>query len=340
MTQKKTTILDIAQTLCMSRNTVSKALNGSSSVSDKAREAILNKAKEMNYKGFIYDQHQDAPSVRSGNIVFLTGNFSAQALFWPFVVKGIEEIVSQVNYNFSIKLIREDDLNSDTLPFHFNKDDMDGIICTELYHKPYIDKLISTNIPLILIDSVSDVFDNVLEYDVVLMENIHSIQILTTKLIEAGHKKLGFVGKINHCRSFYERYLGFNQAFTSIGTIPPNVYNIIPEKDIYPVEWLMMKLKSLSELPTALVCANDSIAINVMKAAKNLNLQIPGDLAITGFDDVSEASLVEPPLTTVNIHKEALGKRAAEILLWRIKNPNRPFEITYIENILRYRNSI
>jgi LacI family transcriptional regulator len=340
MTTKKTTIIDIANALGMSRNTISKALNGSGNVSDKNRESILSKAKELNYKGFINGNQKDVSTSHSGNIVFLTSNFTVQELFWPFVVKGIEEILSQANYNFSIKLIREDDLMKDALPLHFNASEIDGIICTELYHKPYIDKLVATNIPLVLIDSVYDVFEYPLTYDIVLMENNYSIQKLTTKLMELGHEKIGFVGQINHCRSFYERFIGFNQSFTQRGLVVPTAFNIIPDNDNYSVEWLMQKLKGLAELPTALVCANDAIAINVMTAAKCLDLRIPEDLSVTGYDDISEASLLEPHLTTVNIQKEALGNRAAEILLWRIQNPMRPFSITYIENVIHFRDSV
>ncbi|NDL67285.1 LacI family DNA-binding transcriptional regulator [Anaerotalea alkaliphila] len=340
MASNKTTILDIAHALGMSRNTVSKALKGGDGVSDKTIELIINKAREMGYKGHMEPLPPSSPIPAKGSIVFLTGNFSAHALFWPAVVKGVEGTVSQSGFQFTIKLVREEELANGSFPSHLNREDVVGIICTELYDRRYIDQLTATGIPLVMIDSVFDVFNEALPYDLLLMENQHSIHRLVSLLLEKGHERIGFAGKPDHCRSFYERYMGFKLAFFTSGELPPTAYSILPETDNYAVERLMGKLQEMPEFPTALVCANDHIALNVIKAARNLGLRVPEDLSVTGFDDISLATLVEPNLTTVNIHRVSLGKRAAELLLWRISHPDRPYETTYLENTIQLRNSI
>ncbi len=81
-----------------------------------------------------------------------------------------------------------------------------------------------------------------------------------------------------------------------------------------------LKGKVLEELPTAFYCANDVTAIGVMKAIRETGFSIPGDIAVVGLDDVDMASYVTPPLTTVKIQKEELGRTAAKILVDKIES--------------------
>ncbi len=75
--------------------------------------------------------------------------------------------------------------------------------------------------------------------------------------------------------------------------------------------------------PTAIFAANDLMAIGVMQALRERGIDIPGDVAVAGFDDISAARLVTPPLTTVAQFQDRMGARAAEILLARLKgNPS------------------
>lgn len=335
----KVTIKEISEALGMSRNTVSKAFTDSSQVSIQTRDLVLKTAQEMNYRGFGINEILSPSKQAKGTIVFLTNAFSTKDLFWPRVISGIEELSSDEGYTFSIKMFRRDDMNNISIPLYFDKQEVKGIICTELYDERFIQQLVDTGIPLVMIDTVSTAFEQELKYDVVLMENMFSVHSLTAMLIKKGHRRIGFVGKPDYCRSFYERYLGFTFACSKFQIQMTEKYCLIPDIDNYSVDWIVDCLQRMVELPSALVCVNDSVAIKVMQAAEQMGLVLPSDLSITGFDDISEASFVKPALTTIDIQKEALGKRAAEILFWRIKNKARPFEITYLENVFKFRDS-
>lgn len=339
MARVRTTISDIAEALGMSRNTVSKALTNSSQVTMKTRELVVAKARELNYRGAGFLPTSGPSKGALGSVVFVTRSFQATDLFWPQVVRGVEEIVSAAGYNFSIRMMRTEDDQSLSMAEYVRANKVSGIICTELYDQAFIQHLESANVPLVMIDTVWNAFDSDLNYDVVLMENLHSTKNLTSMLIRKGHTRIGFVGKIDHCRSFYERYLGFTMACAHHNLPSMDRFNLNPVIDDYSADWLVSQLSRLDELPSALICANDSVAIRVYQAARLLGLRVPDDLAVTGFDDVVEARFLEPQLTTVDIPKEALGKRAAEVLLWRILNPDRPFEITYVENTIKLRGS-
>jgi DNA-binding LacI/PurR family transcriptional regulator len=89
----------------------------------------------------------------------------------------------------------------------------------------------------------------------------------------------------------------------------------------------------------ALVCGCDTIAIGAMRAAKECGLRLPDDLAITGFDDISYASDIEPSLTTVHVPKELLGILAARRLIERINHPDLPTTIQVVPTTLVVRAS-
>ena len=93
------------------------------------------------------------------------------------------------------------------------------------------------------------------------------------------------------------------------------------------------------KLPTAFVCANDSIALYVMTVLMKLGIDVPGQCSITGFDNIKDAALASPKLSTVHVNKEALGQRAVDTLLWRIAHPDGPKEKILLAGDLLIRES-
>jgi len=338
--KKNVTIQDIANELGLSRNTVSKALNNSSNIPESTKEKVLKKALEMNYKQFAYFDKENINPKNTGNIVLLAGSSPLDPWFWSYVLHGLEKKISDEGYTLSIIIVKPEDMSQLSLPSNFNKESVDGIICFEIFDKNYINEIASTNIPIVFIDTTADITYGKIVGDIVLMENDMSTYHLTNELIKRGHSKIGFIGEYTHCRGFFERWKGFKRALED-ANIPLNYqYNITEENQPYDPTWIKQQLESFKELPTAFVCANDHIAIQVMQAIKSMSLNIPNDISICGFDDTSQSLIVDPPLTTVHIPKETLGLYAAEILFQRLRNPNRPFQITYIQTEVKVRDSI
>ncbi len=341
---KKITMQAIAKQVNMSRNTVSKALNNDPSVTEKTRKIVISAAKAMGYKGFLPDSSNQTikEDISHKHILVLTHRFSESSPFWPLVWNGVEQKVRESGHSFAISMIGKDDIENLQLPTIFNNQKFDGIICSEIFDKAYIKLLIDIGIPLISIDGYYDPDTPNATFDYVLMENSTSISKLVNHLLVLGHTKIGFVGNYTHCRGFFERYAGFKQAYMFKGLDFDRKFDITADKpdNISDDEWYVKELKNLNSIPTAFVCANDFIAIHVMKAAKKLGLRIPEDLSVTGFDGLKECTIIEPHLTTVETNKEVLGYRAVELLLWRMDNPDYPFEVTHIENFIRFRDSI
>lgn len=333
MRKEKVSIQDIADSLGLSRNTVSKALNGHVSIPEVTRNKVIEKAISLKYKQFTFMNSENLISKKSGNIALITHHMPTNSHFGSSMLSGLEKRISAEGYNLSIHILRETEINALILPNNFDKTSVDGIICIELFDKKYTQLINSLQIPTIFIDTISDIMYPELNADIILMENEHSTYLITKNLIYNGHTKIGFVGDYNHCKSFNERWTGFRRALTDSNQ-QLDLSLCILEDDRCPysdLEWIIKQIDKIEQLPSAFVCANDFIAINVMSALKSKNIKIPDDVVICGFDDAYESRIVDPQLTTVHIFSGEMGIIAAEMLLSRLENPSKPSQITHVK---------
>ena len=92
-------------------------------------------------------------------------------------------------------------------------------------------------------------------------------------------------------------------------------------------------------MPDAFICANDYLAINTITTLKRHGVLIPDEVMVTGFDGTPQSSIVEPALTTAWIPSNDIGRLAADMLLARIENPDRPFQSAYVKTTPLWRDS-
>jgi LacI family transcriptional regulator len=121
-----------------------------------------------------------------------------------------------------------------------------------------------------------------------------------------------------------QRLQGYKDGLAAVG-IPLNEDLI--EMGDYTTETAVIcarKLLSLRERPTAIFAANDVSAIGVYQAARELGLQVPGDLSVIGFDNLREAAQLNPPLTTIDQSLEKMGTIATEMLVELVKGKSLP----------------
>jgi LacI family transcriptional regulator len=344
MLNKKITVQDIADELGISRNTVSKALNNTGTLADATKSKIIQKAIEMGYKQFAYVNNKSLFSTNvSANkeIALFTHSMPNSTHFGSYLLSGFEEKISNQGYRLPMYVIRDNELNSSSLPSNFNPETIDGIICIELFDKKYSQLICELGIPTLFVDSPCTHNNSPVNADILLMENYHSIYNMTKTLIDNNKTNIGFIGDIYHCESFYERWKGYCAALFD-SKIHFDISSSILENDKEPYgnsEWLGNKIMEISVLPDAFICANDFIAINVIKALKHKNLSVPDDILICGFDDSMESKIIEPHLTTVNIPSYEMGDIAANLLLSRIDNPSIPFRTMHVRTLVKFRAS-
>ena len=171
--------------------------------------------------------------------------------------------------------------------------------------------------------------------------SLHDAPQLVEHLIGKGARRIGFVGDPYHCNSFHERWIGFYNALANAELPLEKALCILdPDTASYgDAAWLAEKLRRMPQLPDALICVNDYIALHAMTALKQLGLSIPEQIMVTGFDGTAQSAVVEPSLTTVQIPGAEIGRIAADMLLSRIANPDRPPISVYMKTTPIWRES-
>jgi len=137
----------------------------------------------------------------------------------------------------------------------------------------------------------------------------------TRHLVELGHERIGFLGGRTELDSSRLREHGYRDAMKGAGLPTPMHYVRESRYDPDVAEALALEMLALPQRPTAIFAANDVTAIRVLSAAKMLGLRVPEDVSVIGFDDIPQASLVSPSLTTVRQPLGAMGHAAMEMLL-------------------------
>ncbi len=331
MALKRTTMQDIADACGLSRNTVSKVFNGRGSVPEATRKLVLDTALELGY----YQHPGDAalPAERGAQIALLTQHKLLSHNFGAFFITSFTDQICRVGYTVKIYEISAEELAKKKLPPHLDLDEAEGILGIELFDREYLNMICSLRKPTVFVDGYARASLQQIGCDYVSMENIASETALVNRMIASGARRLGFVGDIEHCNSFYERWTGFCMALSEAGIPIDRAACILAEdSDAYgDPEWLSAQLAAMPELPDAFACANDYLAIHLMTALKRRGLSLPSDVMLAGFDGSLEASVVEPTLTTARIPSAEIGRLAASVLSERIRFPERSFRWTYVK---------
>ncbi|HJA93467.1 MAG TPA: LacI family DNA-binding transcriptional regulator [Candidatus Eisenbergiella merdipullorum] len=336
---KKVTIQDIADALGVSRNTVSKALNNTGILAESTRHRVLEKAAELGYKQFVY--YPEAVSVSSAptrELALFTQSMPRGSHFGSYAINTFQERISANGCRLSIFLIREPEISALQLPIGFDRDRTDGIVCIELFDPEYTKMLGKLGIPILFMDTSANLDFYQVNADLLLMENHDSVYRLTASLIRNGCRRLSFAGDIRHCLSFYERWQGFSDALRD-AHLEPFGTRFLGKEVFQNIQDLSAAISQLPGLPEVFICANDFIALDLIRALKKHGIEVPDDVSIAGFDDAPESRVVEPHMTTVHIPSTQMGYIAADMLLSRIENPDMPYRITHVRTDICYRAS-
>lgn len=345
---ERVTIQDIADALGLSRNTVSKAINNTGVLADATREKILQKAIEMGYKQFSYlaslpnSQETAEETVKSvGEIALFTGNVLGNSHFASIMLDKFQKDISALGYSMSIHRVSSENFNTMSLPITFNLENTKGIMCIEMFDYNYCKMLTDLGYPTLLVDGPVLSYAKPLNADMLLMNNDTGIFSLIDAMKKKGLHKIGFVGEVTHCRSFFERYTAFRDAMYLFSLPITEEYSFTqahPNTMQY-TEYLYHSIQKMKELPELFICANDFIAIDLLQALKKQGIKCPEDILIFGFDDSPESRMITPKLSTCHIHSQIMGFSAVQLLISRINQPDLNYRTLYTETDLIYRDS-
>lgn len=326
------TIKDIAKLANVSHTTVSRALNDSPLINEETKEKIKAIAKQMNYV-----PNYNAKSLvlnKSYNIAvfFSTIGHGTSSSFFHEAIEGVNSVIRE-NYNLVVRGIDDykDFLFIDNKRF-------DGIILISQSENDnaFIYNVINKNIPLVVLNR--EVEENSI-VNIVSAERKGAYDAVMY-LIENGHRDIALIEGLRGFKSTADRKDGFINALIEKQVRLRSDYMVEGEYDIKSGYEAMKKLLGLSQIPTAVFCSNDDMAVGAMKAIFDARLKVPEDISIVGFDDSIVCDYVTPALTTVKKPTKEMSIKGALKLLDMIEGHKFSAEKLYVNTELVIRKSV
>ncbi len=330
------TLKDIAQRSGLSIYTVSTILNGKPDASLKTQERVIKIAKELNYRPNYFARRLKNVMANTIGLVLPFDSTIFTSESFNLMLQGLEPALSNHDYRIMLLCVGPQFERRDHYIQLFREKIFDGIIVFAPEPKDFEIMMQELGtLPLLLINSNEENHG----INFIGVDNIQSIYTMTHYLIQHGHQDIAFINVPHSIADARERFKGFHKAMTE---------HALPINDLFIVEtnWYCERpgfneaaqlLRDPSKRPTAIICFDDIIAINAIKAAHHAGLNIPNDVSIVGFDDIPYATLVEPQLSTIRQPLEQMGHAAADKIIRIIegKEPNMVRKTFHAELIVR-----
>ena len=312
----------IADTLNISKVSVSNALAGKSGVSAATKEKVYATARVLGYP-FVDPEAKKKVALLIPKRNLFSGNFA----FYSIISFRFLELAAQYFDVTTIPVSNEDENRLVTT----NLNSYEFIVMVATFKGEYKQKVEKLGIPIIQVDT----YRYPITCDTVYYNNfLHGYQ-LTSLLLENGHTDIGFIGDLSTSSSRMDRYFGMKRALMEKGITHNPTFNI-PE-NFHEIS--AKKLQLPSPMPTAFVCHSDKAAYNIIVLLENLGYSVPKDISIVSFDNI-EQSKRGGFLTTVDIDEETLAQETYNLLVWRRDHPEKPARIVTLNGELVVRNSI
>lgn len=317
MDNNKPTIVDVARLAKVSVATVSRVVNGKQIVKDKTRKIVEKAIKELNYVPNISARELTSGKKTTIGVVVP----SVYNMFFAEVIDGIENRLSETEYSLILSCAHNDLEKEVDCINNLISRSVAGIIIISPNTRGMNVKLyedIAKKTPLVFING----YYHIPGASYVTNDEALGIEEAILYLKELNHEKILLVRGENS-DSYNIKELAFrNLLGETITNIDDYIVNIGLGNTKSTLDNSLLKLteKIKSTDATAIVCCNDIMAIGAINACKKLNLKVPEDISIIGFDNIDIANYVTPPLTTVDQNMQELGISATNLLIEKISS--------------------
>jgi LacI family transcriptional regulator len=306
--ERRVTLHDISVATGLSLASISLALNDKAGVSSGTKQRVIDAARNLGYT------HAAARSTRTFPVVsVIVERLPVAIISDPFnrpILQGLESEARRHDYRVAMEFVGPDDHPDDA---HWTQGSTAGVIILgggDLSTE-WVQAAADSAIPTVMVDH----YVPGLALPTVISDNLAGAHAITTHVLEMGHRRIGFIRGPSKYWSLNERLAGFMLALQQADIwldqrlMPPRVSH--SEEKGYGEMGILL---DLPDPPTAVVVVSDKAAIGAYRAANERGLLIPDDISIVGFDDLEVARALHPPLTTVHISGEEMGRVSFERL--------------------------
>ncbi|MFL6447615.1 MAG: LacI family DNA-binding transcriptional regulator [Bryobacteraceae bacterium] len=316
-------IKDIARLAGVSHSTVSRALHKSPLIPPATAQRIQQIAQEQGYTASAVARSLVTRRTQAIGVV-------VTSIADPFngdVVAGIEEVANERGYSVILATSQADPDRELAVVRSCQERRVDGIlVASSRVGALYVPVLSELDVPIVLINNQhgSDFAYSIR------IDNVHGMRLATEHLLALGHRRIAYVGDRFGLHSDEERFAGYASALAAC-QIPLDkelVANGNGKAD--EAGSALDQLLKRGAMPSAIACYNDMTALGLMQRAQELGISVPGELSVTGFDDIPFAAFAMPPLTTVRQPRREMGRQAMRLLFARLSDE--PAEKTSVIN--------
>ena len=319
------TLYDVARAAGVSTATVSRVVHGQAGVRSSTRQHVLEVIEKL---GYVPDSAAQSMARHRKEVIGLVSIESRGPeteieqeglLFIEEVLRGVEEALRPVGWSVLISVLREVDRLGAYQQLQKVSAKVDGMLISEGIVSSDQLALLTARIPIVLVaGSVSQPYA-----DVICADNWHGADALARHMIEQhGRRRLFYIAGPAEAPDAQERRLAFEEA---VAQHPGAILTGSFQGRFAAVSGQQAVREILGsphqELPDAIICGNDQMAIGAMRELLAAGIRVPADVAVTGFDDIHLGAMLTPPLTTVHQPMRMLGERACTLLLERIADP-------------------
>lgn len=309
------TIREVARRAGVSLQTVSNVINGrTSQVGAETRERVERWIAELGYQP--NSQARGLRSQRTGTIAFLTVDPADRFMADPFstaLLSGMADALRESGQCLLVQALPPDDPVKEFTRLAGQRR-FDGACMhlsgTAAERRRWIKALAATDAPFVLFEERADGARSAS----VRADNHQGALRAIEHLHARGHTRIAFLSAARDWPAFDERLAGYQEALRALRLGAARKWVAAGERVELAKEVVTTAL-SRENPPTALLCANDVLALGALQAARALGKHVPEDLAVIGFDDHEFARYVAPSLTTVALPGYDMGRRAAELMV-------------------------
>ena len=320
MKKERATIHDIAKKLNITASTVSRALKDHPRISTETKKAVQKVAQKLNYQ-----PNNIAAALRNGksNILGIIVPWADRS-FFSSIIRGIEEIANDSNYNVMICQTYEDPKKEISSVEALLNARVDGVLVSygkNTLNFDHFHKIKERGIPLILFDRSNDE----LEVSHVVIDDFLGAYKATEHLIQQGCKRIAHFTNTRKISIYKDRLRGYREALLANNL--PYDESLVIESDLQLKDGRnsMQQLLKLKERPDAVFSASAYGILGALQVLKENGIKIPEEVALVGFANEPFTSFTEPSLSTVEQHSMRIGNAAAEIFLEEALDTDKKF---------------
>lgn len=304
-------VADVARLAGVSTATVSRVLNGHPSVRAETRQRVEAAMQSLNYRVTI--AARALRTARTRMVLALVPDFANP--YYAEIVRGLGACAREHDYELLLCDTGLSEARERTVARMLGRHMYDGVVCMDPYTTQ---RLVSEEVRALPWVACSEfVPDEQIPH--VSIDHRLAAKDAMLYLLGKGHRRIALINSDERYLYAQQRRDGYRDALREAGLHEQAEYIQIVGGIDHPLgELAARRLLALEQPPTAVFAVADTLAVGAIKATLAAGRQVPGDLAVVGFDDVPLASIFEPSLTTIAQPRRELGEQAMRLLLRRI----------------------